>query len=92
MSARVIATLVVMFGGALSGAAGAHADDMVVRDENGIPWSWADEEACLRDGPDTHLDNASDDDFLKYWYCEQHEDGLWYLHNTDSPTDRVGAP
>ncbi|MUM06553.1 hypothetical protein B5P44_17430 [Mycobacterium sp. CBMA 213] len=37
-----------------------------------------------------HLENRNDDSFLKYWYCVQHDDGLWYLHNTDSPTERIG--
>lgn len=67
----------------------AHADDVVVRDANGIPWSWPTEASCIKDGPDQHLENSDDDSFLKYWYCLQHDDGLWYLHNTDSPNERV---
>ncbi|WP_368949079.1 hypothetical protein ABMK89_21545 [Mycobacteroides abscessus subsp. massiliense] len=65
-------------------------DLMAARIANGIPWSWPTEAACIKDGPDQHLQNADDDAFLKYWYCEKHDDGLWYLHNTDSPTERVG--
>ncbi|AKP61290.1 hypothetical protein [Mycobacteroides abscessus] len=68
----------------------AHADDVVVRDANGVPWSWSTEASCIKDGPDQHLANNADDAFLKYWYCLQHDDGLWYLHNTDSPSERVG--
>lgn len=74
----------------ISVTAVAHADDVVVRDANGVPWSWSSEASCIKDGPDQHLANAADDAFLKYWYCVQHDDGLWYLHNTDSPSERVG--
>ncbi|MUL66222.1 hypothetical protein BOO86_17250 [Mycobacterium sp. CBMA 234] len=77
--------------GAVFAATGvASADDVVVRDANGIPWSWPTEVSCIKDGPDQHLENRNDDSFLKYWYCVQHDDGLWYLHNTDSPTERIG--
>lgn len=55
-------------GAVLSTAGVAHADDVVVRDANGIPWSWPTEAACIKDGPDQHLQNADDDAFLKYWY------------------------
>ncbi|KWX20185.1 hypothetical protein AFM11_32115 [Mycolicibacterium wolinskyi] len=88
---RLVAAAALAVVGALATSTGiAHADDVVVRDPaNGIPWSWPDQAACLKDGPDTHLDNPDDDEFLKYWYCEQHDDGLWYLHNTDSPTNQA---
>ncbi|WP_081936893.1 hypothetical protein [Mycolicibacterium llatzerense] len=82
---------IVLFGSALTGGIGlAHADDVVVRDANGIPWSWPTEASCIKDGPDQHLANSADDSFLKYWYCLQHDDSLWYLHNTDSLNERVG--
>ncbi|QRY46704.1 hypothetical protein JVX93_07720 [Mycolicibacterium boenickei] len=83
------AAAALALGAVLATAGVAHADDMVVRDANGIPWSWPTEASCIKDGPDQHLQNTDDDAFLKYWYCVQHDDGLWYLHNTDSPTDRV---
>ncbi len=76
-------------GAVMATASIAHADDVVVRDANGIPRSWQTEASCIKDGPDQHLENIDDDAFLKYWYCMQHDDGLWYLHNTDSPTERV---
>ncbi|WP_110772325.1 hypothetical protein [Mycolicibacterium mucogenicum] len=82
---------VVLFGSALATTTGvAHADDVIVRDANGVPWSWPTEASCIKDGPDQHLQNSADDAFLKYWYCLQHDDGLWYLHNTESLTAQVG--
>jgi len=88
-SARIVG--IVIFGSALTFGIGvAHADDVVVRDTNGVPWSWPTEASCIKDGPDQHLQNSDDDSFLKYWYCLKHDDGLWYLHNTDSSTERVG--
>jgi hypothetical protein len=86
---RFAAAGALALGAVLATAGVAHADDVVVRDANGNPWSWPTEASCIKDGPDQHLQNTDDDAFLKYWYCVQHDDGLWYLHNTDSPTDRV---
>lgn len=87
--ARIVG--VVLFGSALATTTGvAHADDVIVRDANGVPWSWPTEASCIKDGPDQHLQNSADDAFLKYWYCLQHDDGLWYLHNTESLTAQVG--
>jgi hypothetical protein len=87
---RLSGGVALALGVALAGPVVAYADDIVVRDNNGVPWSWPTESACIKDGPDMHLDNVDDDEFLKYWYCLQHDDDLWYLHNTDSPTDQVG--
>jgi hypothetical protein len=83
-----------VFGGAavavglLMGTSGvASAEDVIVYDgATGIPWSWPTEASCISDGPDMHLDNVGDDNVLKYWYCLQHDDGLWYLHNSDQPS------
>jgi hypothetical protein len=87
---RFVAAGALALGAVLASVTGvAHADDVVVRDANGIPWSWPTEASCIKDGPDQHLENTDDDSFLKYWYCLKHDDGLWYLHNTDSPNDRV---
>lgn len=86
---RLSAGIALALGAALAGPVIAHADDVVLRDDNGVPWSWPTEAACIKDGPDMHLEDVADDEFLKYWYCLQHDDGLWYLHNTDSPTDQV---
>lgn len=73
----------------VNGTGVAYADDIVVRDANGVPLSWSSEASCIKDGPNEHLQNSADDEFLKYWYCIQHDDNRWYLHNTDSPTERV---
>lgn len=74
--------------GLLAGASGvAWADDVIVYDgETGLPWSWPTQAACISDGPDMHLENVGDDNFYQYWYCQQHDDGLWYLHNSDQIT------
>ncbi|NOQ99122.1 hypothetical protein HGK72_03550 [Mycolicibacterium fortuitum] len=87
---KLAAVGALTLGAVLATSGVAHADDVVVRDDNGIPWSWPTEASCIKDGPDQHLQNSDDDAFLKYWYCLKHDDGLWYLHNTDSPTERVG--
>ncbi|MDA4106705.1 hypothetical protein [Mycolicibacterium holsaticum] len=72
--------------GTVTGTAVAYADDIVLGDENGVAWSWATEADCMRDGPDMALDNAADEARYRYWYCSIGDDGLWYLHNTDTPT------
>lgn len=72
--------------GGLAGASGvAHATDFVGTDDFGVPWSWPTQGACMADGPDMHLDNVHEDAVYKFWYCEQGDDGLWYLYNTDTP-------
>ncbi|MCA4756167.1 hypothetical protein [Mycolicibacterium fortuitum] len=86
---KLAAVGALTLGAVLATSGVAQADDVVVRDDNGIPWSWPTEASCIKDGPDQHLQNSDDDAFLKYWYCLKHDDGLWYLHNTDSPTERV---
>ncbi|MGV0635038.1 hypothetical protein ABQE69_13125 [Mycolicibacillus trivialis] len=71
----------------MGGAAVASADDVIVYDgDTGVPWSWATKAECISDGPDMHLDNVGEDEVYQYWYCLQHDDGLWYLHNSDQPT------
>jgi hypothetical protein len=77
-------------GALLMNASGvAHADDVVVRDANGNPLSWSDQASCDRDGPHQHLSNAEEEHNLQYWHCELHDDGLWYLHNTDTRMEDV---
>jgi hypothetical protein len=36
------------------------------------------------------LNDDPSDKYLKYWYGEQLDDGLWYLHNTNKPRSAVG--
>lgn len=85
---RSLITGTAIAAGLLLGTAGvAVADDVVVYDgDTGIPWSWGTKAECISDGPDMHLDNVGEDEVYKYWYCLQHDDGLWYLHNSDQPT------
>lgn len=60
----------------------AHADDVLVGD-NGVPYTYTTQRACLSDGPDTHLEQ--NDSYYAYFYCAQGDDGRWVLHNTDQP-------
>ncbi|WP_441963565.1 hypothetical protein, partial [Mycolicibacterium houstonense] len=65
MLKKFAAAGVLALGAALATSTGvAHADDVVVRDANGIPWSWPTEASCIKDGPDQHLQNSDDDAFL----------------------------
>lgn len=82
---KILFTAAALVFGALSGTAIAHADDIVLSDPNGVLWSWPTEASCMRDGPDMALDNAADEARYRYWYCAPGDDGLWYLHNTDTP-------
>jgi hypothetical protein len=76
----------VALGGVLVCARVAHADDVIVSDpDNDIRWSWTTESQCLTSGPDMALTDEVADQYLKYWYCLQGGDGLWYLHNTNNP-------
>jgi hypothetical protein len=68
--------------GALLTAGAAQADDVIVGD-NGVPYTYTTQRACLSDGPDTHLEQ--NDSFYAYYYCTQGDDGRWLLHNTDQP-------
>ncbi|MFV8055005.1 hypothetical protein [Mycobacterium sp. 48b] len=65
MLKRFAAAGALALGAVLSAAGVAHADDVVVRDANGIPRSWPSEASCIKDGPDQHLQNVDDDAFLK---------------------------
>lgn len=73
---------VMALGFALLPTGVAHADDVVVEGK------YSTEKACMVDGPDTHLE--SNDEAYRYWYCDQGDDGFWYLHNTDAPYHVVG--
>jgi hypothetical protein len=87
---KITAAAALALGVALTTATGvAHADDVTVRDQNGIPLSWPNQAACDSAGPHQHLDNDAEERALTYWHCELHADGLWYLHNTDTYMDDV---
>lgn len=78
----VLALATAATAGALFTAGAAHADDVLVGD-NGVPYTYTTQRACLSDGPDTHLEQ--NDSYYAYFYCTQGDDGRWLLHNTDQP-------
>jgi hypothetical protein len=76
----------VAFGAVLMTAGVAHADDEIMYDgATGIPWSWDNEGECQSMGPVMTLNDAAHEAYLDHWYCEQHDDGNWYLHRTNNP-------
>ncbi|GAB5898957.1 hypothetical protein [Mycolicibacterium mageritense] len=79
-SLTVLATASIA--GAFLTAGTAHADDVLVG-QDGVPYTYTTQRACLSDGPDTHLEQ--NDSFYAYFYCTQGDDGRWLLHNTDQP-------
>jgi hypothetical protein len=72
----------------LANAAGiAHATDIIlVNPDNGLPWSWSTQAECQADGPALRLEDFHEDAVYKWWFCSAGDDGLWYLHNTDTPS------
>lgn len=79
---KVLAVVVSALGGVFLTAGIAYAEDVVVG-SGGVPIPYTTEKACISDGPDTHLE--VNDEAYPYWYCQQGDDGSWYLHNTDTP-------
>lgn len=79
---KAMAIVALSAGAGLMSSGVALADDVVVG-VNGIPIPYTTENACISDGPDTHLD--TNDSAYPYWYCVQGAGNAWYLHNTDNP-------